>query len=130
LYIPIIGALIGILIGVVFPYDIPINFVKYTAIAILAALDAIFGGIRAQLGQKFVFFKFITSFFTNTAMAALLAYLGDILGIDIYLGAVVVFSLRIFQNLSLIREEVFDRVLWWRTHEQGKDKDKDVQLDK
>jgi small basic protein len=128
LYIPIIGALIGILLGVVLPYDIPINFVKYTAIAILAALDAIFGGIRAQLGQKFVFFKFISSFFTNTAMAALLAYLGDILGIDIYLGAVVVFSIRIFQNLSLIREEVFDRVLWWRAN--GHDKDKKVPLEK
>ena len=128
MYIPIIGALIGILLGVVLPYDIPINFVKYTAIAILAALDAIFGGIRAQLGQKFVFFKFISSFFTNTAMAALLAYLGDILGIDIYLGAVVVFSIRIFQNLSLIREEIFDRVLWWRTN--GHSKDKDVQFEK
>jgi small basic protein len=123
LYIPIIGALIGMLIGVVLPYDIPINFVKYTAIAILAALDAIFGGIRAQLGQKFVFFKFITSFFTNTAMAALLAYLGDILGIDIYLGAVVVFSIRIFQNLSLIREEIFDRVWWWRAGGHSKEKD-------
>jgi small basic protein len=123
LYIPIIGALIGIVIGVILPYDIPINFVKYTAIAILAALDAIFGGIRAQLGQKFVFFKFITSFFTNTAMAALLAYLGDILGIDIYLGAVVVFSIRIFQNLSLIREEIFDRVWLWRTGGRSKEKD-------
>jgi small basic protein len=123
LYIPIIGALIGILIGVVLPYDIPINFVKYTAIAILAALDAIFGGIRDQLGQKFVFYKFITSFFTNTAMAALLAYLGDILGIDIYLGAVVVFSIRIFQNLSLIREEIFDRVWWWRSDGHNKEKD-------
>jgi small basic protein len=123
LYIPIIGALIGIVIGVILPYDIPINFVKYTAIAILAALDAIFGGIRAQLGQKFVFFKFITSFFTNTAMAALLAYLGDILGIDIYLGAVVVFSIRIFQNLSLIREEIFDRVWLWRRGGRSKEKD-------
>ncbi len=128
MYIPIIGALIGILLGIVLPYDIPINFVKYTAIAILAALDAIFGGIRAQLGQKFLFFKFISSFFTNTAMAALLAYLGDILGIDIYLGAVVVFSIRIFQNLSLIREEICDRVLWWNNNGQGKEKN--VRLEK
>lgn len=124
MYIPIIGALVGIFLGIILPYDIPINFVKYTAIAIMAALDAIFGGIRAQLGQKFVFYKFISSFFTNTALAALLAYLGDILGIDIYLGAVVVFSLRIFQNLSLIREEIFDRVWWW--HAGGNRKEKDV----
>ena len=123
MYIPIIGALIGIILGLFLPYDIPINYVKYTAIAILAALDAIFGGLRAQLGQKFVFYKFISSFFTNTALAALLAYLGDILGIDIYLGAVVVFSIRIFQNLSLIREELFDRVWWWHAGENGKEKD-------
>ncbi len=122
--IPIIGALIGILVGIVLPYDIPINFVKYTAIAILAALDAIFGGLRAQLGQKFVFYKFISSFFTNAALAALLAYLGDILGIDIYIGAVVAFSIRLFQNLSLIREELFDRFWWW--HVGGNSKEKDI----
>ncbi|HBE79198.1 MAG TPA: DUF1290 domain-containing protein, partial [Firmicutes bacterium] len=95
MYIPIIGALVGIILGVIIPYDIPINFVKYTAIAILAALDAIFGGIRAQLVQKFIFSKFMSSFFTNTALAALLAFIGDTLGIDIYMGAIVVFCIRI-----------------------------------
>ncbi|MGE5583252.1 MAG: DUF1290 domain-containing protein [Bacillota bacterium] len=126
MYIPIIGALIGIIIGIVLPYDIPINYVKYTAIAILAALDAIFGGLRAQLGQKFVFYKFMTSFFTNTALAALLAYLGDILGIDIYLGAVVAFSIRLFQNLTLIREELFDRFWWWHVGGNDHSNEKDV----
>lgn len=111
--IPLIGAAIGILIAIFLPYQIPLVYVKYTAIAILAALDAIFGGIRAQLEQKFVFSKFISSFFTNAALAALLAYLGDALGIDIYLGAVVAFSIRLFQNLSLIREELFERFWWW-----------------
>jgi small basic protein len=111
-WIPIIGALLGIVIGVFMQYDIPIAYVKYTSIAILAALDAIFGGIRAQLGQKFLFSKFITSFFTNTALAAMLAYLGDIVGVDIYMGAVVTFSIRLFQNLSLIREELLGRL--WR----------------
>lgn len=121
--IPVIGAIIGILLGVFLPYDIPVNFVKYTAIAILATLDAIFGGLRAQLEQKFVFSKFISSFFANAALAALLAYLGDILGIDIYIGAVVAFSIRLFQNLSLIREEVFDRFWWWHVggNSNGKD---------
>ena len=121
--IPVIGAIIGILLGVFLPYDIPVNFVKYTAIAILATLDAIFGGLRAQLEQKFVLSKFISSFFANAALAVLLAYLGDILGIDIYIGAVVAFSIRLFQNLSLIREEVFDRFWWWHVggNSNGKD---------
>jgi small basic protein len=123
LYIPIIGALVGIILGVIIPYDIPINFVKYTAIAILAALDAIFGGIRAQLVQKFIFSKFMSSFFTNTALAALLAFIGDTLGIDIYMGAIVVFCIRIFQNLSLIREEIFDRVKWCHIGSDNQRKD-------
>ena len=117
----IVGAVVGVLIGLLLPYDIPIAFVKYTAIAILAALDAIFGGWRAQLEQKFVLYKFTSSFFTNAALAALLAYLGDILGVDIYIGAVVAFSIRLFQNLSLIREELFERFWWWHVGGNGKD---------
>jgi len=120
----LIGALIGIVIGFLLPWDIPVNFVQYSAIAILTALDAIFGGIRAQLEQKFNFYRFISSFFTNAALAALLAYLGDKLGVDIYLGAVVAFSIRLFQNLSIIREELFDR--FWIWHSSSGNKSKDV----
>ena len=120
----IIGALIGIVIGFLLPWDIPVNFVQYSAIAILTALDAIFGGIRAQLEQKFNIYRFISSFFTNAALAALLAYLGDKLGVDIYLGAVVAFSIRLFQNLSIIREELFDK--FWNWHSSGNNKSKDV----
>ena len=112
MWIPIIGAILGVMLGVSLQYDIPLAFVKYTAIAILAALDAIFGGIRAQLRQNFLFTKFISSFFTNAALAAMLAYLGDVVGVDIYMGAVVAFSIRLFQNLSMIREDLFDR--FWK----------------
>jgi small basic protein len=112
-WIPILGAILGVVLGLNFQYDIPLAYVKYTSIAILAALDAIFGGVRAQLCQKFLFSKFITSFFTNAALAAMLAYLGDIVGVDIYVGAVVAFSIRLFQNLAIIREELLER-LWDR----------------
>ena len=118
--IPIIGAIIGIGIALLLPYQVPLVYIKYTAIAILAALDAILGGFRAQLEQKFVFSKFISSFFTNAALAALLAALGDALGIDIYLGAIVAFSIRLFHNLSLIREELFERFWWWHIDKQKK----------
>jgi small basic protein len=118
--IVIIAAFVGILIGFVLPWDIPVNFVQYSAIAILTALDAIFGGIRAQLEHKFNIFRFISSFFTNAALAALLAYLGDKIGVDIYLGAVVAFSIRLFQNLSIIREELFDRFWSWHSGNGGK----------
>jgi small basic protein len=122
--IVIIGALIGIGIGFILPWDIPVNFVQYFAIAILTALDSIFGGIRAQLEHKFNIFRFISSFFTNAALAALLAFLGDKIGVDIYLGAVVAFSIRLFQNLSIIREELFD---WFRNKRfDGENKSNDI----
>lgn len=123
--IPIIGVVLGLGIALLMDYQIPLVYIKYTAIAILAAMDAIFGGIRAQLEQKFVFSKFMSSFFTNTALAALLAYMGDALGIDIYIGAVVAFSIRLFQNLSLIREELFDRI--WEWHAKTKKESSSVQ---
>jgi small basic protein len=111
----IVGTIIGILLGFYLPFDIPLVFIKYTAIGILAALDAIFGGWRAQLEHKFVTSKFVISFFSNAALAGLLAALGDFVGVDIYLGAVVAFSIRLFQNLSVIREELLERAFAWGT---------------
>lgn len=118
--IPFIGLLLGILLGLNLPYQIPMTYVNYTAIAILAGLDAVFGGLRAQLDDEFVFFKFITSFFVNTALAAFLVFLGDLMGVNINIGAVVAFSIRIFRNLSLIREQVFERICYWHTAEKDK----------
>lgn len=46
---------------------------------------------------------FISGFITNTLLAAGLAYLGDRLGLELYLAAVVVFGARLFQNLGIIR---------------------------
>ncbi|MDA8229457.1 MAG: small basic family protein, partial [Desulfitobacterium hafniense] len=35
--------------------------------------------------------------------AGLLAYVGDRIGVDLYLAAVVAFGVRLFQNLAIIR---------------------------
>ena len=80
-----------------------------------------FWGLAGSIGTEVVLYRFISSFFTNAALAALLAYLGDILGVDIYIGAVVAFSIRLFQNLSMIREELFERFWWWHVGGNGKD---------
>lgn len=107
--IPLLGAALGVVIALYLPYQIPITYSKYSALAILATLDAIFGGLRAQAAGEFIISKFVISFFVNAGLAALLAYLGDLLGVDIYLGAVVAFSIRIFRNLSLLRELLFKK---------------------
>ncbi|MDW8153954.1 MAG: small basic family protein [Armatimonadota bacterium] len=105
-WFPLAGLLLGVLLGLVLRVEIPLGFVKYTAIAVLAALDTLLGGFRAQLEGRFDLVVFTSGFLVNALVAALLAAIGDLLGVDIYLGAVIVFSMRILQNVSLIRRDL------------------------
>lgn len=101
--LPIAGLLIGILLGTVFPVSVPADYAKYLSVALLASLDSVFGGLRAGIEEKFDNTIFITGFFTNALLAAILVYIGDRLGIDLYYVASLAFGLRIFQNLAIIR---------------------------
>lgn len=95
--------IIGLFIGFKLPIVLPVIFVKYMSIGVLAALDSVFGGIRAYMEDAFDNVIFLSGFFTNTLLAAGLAYLGDRLNLELYLAAVVVFGVRLFQNLGIIR---------------------------
>jgi len=101
--LPIAGLLIGLLLGTVFPVSVPADYAKYLSVALLASLDSVFGGLRAGIEEKFDNTVFITGFFTNALLAAVLVYMGDRLGIDLYYVASLAFGLRIFQNLAIIR---------------------------
>ncbi len=108
MWLPILGLLLGILLGLLRPVEIPLGYVKYTAIAILAAIDTILGGVRARLEARFDLAIFLSGFVINAAFAALLAGLGDLLSLDLYLGAVIAFSIRIFDNVGFIRRDLLD----------------------
>ncbi len=112
MWLPIAGLVVGILLGFLFSVEIPLGVVKYTAIAILAALDTMLGGFRARLEDRFDLGVFVTGFFINTCFAALITAIGDLLGVDIYLGAVITFSIRIFGNVGFIRRDLLEA--YWR----------------
>jgi small basic protein len=101
--VQIIGLVIGILIGVLMPVKIPAQYSNYVAVGIMAALDSVFGGISAILQKRFDIKIFLSGFFGNAILAALLAYIGDKLGIQIYLAAIFAFGNRIFINFGIIR---------------------------
>lgn len=105
--IPLIGLLLGIIIGLYVPINFPTAYASYMSIAILAALDSVFGGIRAALEKHFDSSIFISGFFGNAILAACLAYIGDRLGIPIYYAAIFAFGGRLFQNFALIRRYMF-----------------------
>ena len=106
MWIPILGLLIGLIIGSALNVPIPGAYAKYLSIAVLAALDSAFGGVRSIFDERFDAAILLTGFFANALLAALLAYLGDQLGVDLYLAAVFAFGVRLFQNLAIIRREL------------------------
>lgn len=104
--IPIIGLLLGIVIGILSPITIPIQYSSYMSVAILAALDSVFGGVRSSIEKTFNIEVFISGFFGNAVLAAILTYIGDQLGVPIYYAAIFAFGVRLFQNFAIIRRYV------------------------
>lgn len=98
-----IGFIIGIIIGVYAPVSIPIEFARYTAVGILGILDSVLGAFKADLQTKYNVTVFISGLLFNMVLAMLITYLGDRLGLDLYLAVLVVFTIRIFQNIGTIR---------------------------
>ena len=107
--IAFVGPLIGIIVGMLWEVNIPDKFSPYMSVAILACLDSVFGAIRSSLSKNFQADIFISGFFGNAALAAGLAYLGDKLGIPIYMAAVIVFGGRIFDNFAIIRRLILEK---------------------
>ena len=101
--LPIVGIIAGFLIIYFWNIPMPLELADYVALAALAGLDSIFGGVRAGLEGKFHSDIFISGFIFNTLLAVALAYLGDLIGVNILLAAVVALGGRVFLNLSLIR---------------------------
>ncbi len=109
MWLPILGLIIGLAIGFFSPFSVPIDYAKYLSVAFLAALDSVFGGIRAAQEEHFDSIVFLTGFFSNMLIASFLAYVGDRIGVDLYLAAVVAFGVRIFNNLAIIRRHLLKR---------------------
>ena len=107
--IAIIGLLVGIAVGVLWHPIVPLWMEPYLPIAIVAALDAVFGGFRALMQKRFDDRIFAVSFLSNVVIASFLVFLGDQLGVGAQMstGVVVVLAMRIFTNAAAIRRILF-----------------------
>ena len=107
--IAIIGLVVGIVLGLLFTPDVPLPLEPYLPIAVVAALDAVFGAFRAFLDGIFDDKVFVVSFFSNVVIAAAIVFLGDKLGVGAQLstGVIVVLGIRIFSNVAMIRRHIF-----------------------
>ena len=116
----IIGCVLGVVLGINAPM-ISYTYSSYLAIAIIAALDSVFGGISSVIKKNFDLKIFITGFFGNAILSILLTILGQKLNVDIYLAAIVVFVGRMFTNLAIIRRYYVDK---WTDKLQDNKKEK------
>jgi small basic protein len=107
--IAVIGLVVGVVAGLLLQPTVPLELQPYLPIAVVAALDALFGGLRAMLDGIFDDRVFLISFLSNVVVAALIVFLGDQLGVGTQLSTavVVVLGIRIFSNAASIRRHLF-----------------------
>lgn len=104
---------LGITLGLLTNVSVPLGLVTYLGVAVLAAIDACLGGIKASLERTFNDKVFVSGFLTNTLMAAFIVFVGDRIGVrELYLAAVVAFGMRVFDNLGTVRRLLFVRWGW------------------
>lgn len=108
--VSIIAIGIGIIAAIYMP-AIPFIYSKYTAVAIMASLDSVFGGISSNIQGKFNMGIFLSGFFTNALLAAALTLLGERLGADMFIAIIFVFANRIFINFAIIRRYILSKFI-------------------
>jgi small basic protein len=107
--IVLLAVVAGVVSGLLLQPTVPLDLQPYLPIAVVAALDALFGGVRAWLEGIFDDKVFVVSFVGNVLVASLVVYLGDKLGVggELSTGIVVVLGIRIFSNAAAIRRHLF-----------------------
>lgn len=113
----LVGCILGAILGINAPI-ISYTYSTYLAIAVIAALDSVFGGISSVLKRNFDLKIFLSGFFVNSILSILLTFLGQKLNVDIYLAAIFVFISRMFNNLTIIRRHYIEK--WSAKIEQFK----------
>ena len=104
----IIAGILGLIVGIIMPYNLNSSTLPYVAVAIIAALDSVFGAWLAYLNKKFNLNVFTMGLFSNAVLAVVLTYVGNLLGINLYFAAIIVFGVRMFNNMSTIRRLTVD----------------------
>ena len=106
--IPILGLIFGVGVALFMP-AINYEYSKYLAIAVLACLDSVFGGVAGFVEGKFDKDIFVSGFFGNALLAVVLTYMGEKLNLDLYLVAILVFGNRMFTNFAIIRRYLLNK---------------------
>ncbi|MFM9872686.1 MAG: small basic family protein [Fimbriimonadaceae bacterium] len=121
IFIPILAMFVGIVLGALISAQVPLAWAPYMSVAVLAGLDSICGGTRSYLEGKFQQDIFVSGFLFNILIAVFFVWLGVGIGLNLMLAAALVFGMRIFTNLSLIRRLALSRIAENRRKKETQD---------
>lgn len=120
MFYALFGVIAGVVLGAVMPFDVPMAFSRYTAVAILVVLDCLTEAIRSQIQGDYRALSFVLNLVFYVILTAFFVFLGDKLNIDLYLGIVVVFVFRIVQNASVVKDFYLEHFLDKKKGDLGK----------
>ncbi len=123
MFYALLGLIGGLALGSLVPLTIPLEYARYSAIAILGIFDSLLGALRSDLQKKYDHTIFLSGLFFNMVFAIAITYLGDRLNLDLYLAAIIVFTMRIFSNMATIRYSFLPRFLGQRRVKQEIEKE-------
>lgn len=110
MYLVISSLALGLIIGTFLQFDIPPEYTRYTAVAIVGVLDSLLGAIRASIENKYSTTTFLTGLLLNMIVAVLITFIGDKLNLDLYLAISVAFTIRIFANIGTIKTTTVNKI--------------------
>ena len=106
----IFGLVIGIVIGINTNYSIPDEYIKYTAVMTIAIIDFLLSAIKSEVKKSEYNAQVIfTGLLYNLGLAVGITYLGEKLGLDLYLAASIYFIFHIFTNTNEIRKIMLNK---------------------
>ena len=118
----IIAVLSGILLGLLIPYNLSSSMVSYVAVAIIAALDSVFGGLLANFNKRFNINVFLIGLVSNAVLGIFLTFIGNVLGISLSFAVIIVFGVRMFNNMAAIRRLTLDKYFEKRARDRERER--------
>lgn len=100
--LPIIGLIIGMLVGLIFGGALPLGYAQYLAVAAIAAVDTLLAAYKMTLEDKLDTTMLALSFCATVLVSCLLVFFSRHTGMDIYIVVAVALGIRIFQNINKV----------------------------
>jgi len=108
-WLPVLGLVLGIGLGVLLPIEVPGDYSYYFAVALIAALDGVLSSLEEGFRGSFDLFSFWSKILGTVAFALLLVFIGEHLGVELYLAVLFALCYRILKSANSIHLFLTDK---------------------